>query len=107
MSTITAAMTIGLADEKDLLKGVSNAVAALFPVAMAMASRLDVSHRPFTVILMLGCSYAFINPAGYQTNLMVQEPGKYTFIDYVKLGLPLTIVTGMVAMLLVTLLYRF
>ncbi|MCB9138824.1 MAG: SLC13 family permease [Caldilineaceae bacterium] len=88
---------------------ITNAAAAafMFPVATAMAAGLGVSHRPFIVILMLGCSYAFINPAGYQTNLMVQEPGKYTFIDYVKLGVPLTIVVGLIAMLIVPLLYPF
>ena len=59
------------------------------------------------LLLMLGCSYAFINPAGYQTDLMVQEPGKYSFFDYVKLGVPLTLVAGIVAMLLVPLFYPF
>lgn len=88
---------------------ITNAAAAafMFPVAMSMAGALDVSYRPFVVILMLGCSYAFINPAGYQTNLMVQQPGKYTFVDYVKIGLPLTLVAGLVAILLVPLFYQF
>ncbi len=88
---------------------ITNAAAAafMFPVAVAMAAGLGVSYRPFIVILMLGCSYAFINPAGYQTDLMVQEPGKYSFFDYVKLGAPLTLVAGIVAMLLVPLLYPF
>jgi di/tricarboxylate transporter len=88
---------------------ITNAAAAafMFPVAMLMASALDIRWQPFVVVLMLGCSYAFINPAGYQTNLMVQKPGKYTFLDYVKLGLPLTIVVGIIVVLLVPLLYPF
>ena len=56
---------------------------------------------------MLGCSYAFINPAGYQTNLMVQKPGNYGFVDYAKVGAPLTIIVGIVAIWLAPLLYGF
>ena len=41
-------------------------------------------------ILMIGASGAFINPAGLQTNLMVQGHGGYTFGDFAKVGLPLT-----------------
>lgn len=88
---------------------ITNAAAAafMFPVALSMANGLGVSFMPFAMILMLGTSYAFINPAGYQTNLMVQGPGGYTFVDYVKVGLPLTILVGIVAVLLAPLVYGF
>jgi di/tricarboxylate transporter len=88
---------------------ITNAAAAafMFPVAMLMATALEINWQPFVVALMLGCSYAFINPAGYQTNLMVQEPGQYSFMDYVKLGVPLTIVAGIVVMFLIPLFYPF
>ena len=59
------------------------------------------------MILMLGTSYAFINPAGYQTNLMVQGPGDYGFKDFVKVGIPLTILAGLVALLLAPIVYGF
>jgi len=88
---------------------ITNAAAAafMFPVAMAMAKQMGVSPEPFIAILMLGTSYAFINPAGYQTNLMVQKPGGYEFSDYVKLGVPLTILVGLVAIGLAPFLYGF
>ncbi len=88
---------------------ITNAAAAafMFPVAMLMATALEINWQPFVVALMLGCSYAFINPAGYQTNLMVQEPGQYSFMDYVKLGVPLTIVAGIVVMFLIPVFYPF
>ena len=88
---------------------ITNAAAAafMFPVALSMAGDLGVSFMPFAIILMLGTSYAFINPAGYQTNLMVQEPGGYTFVDFVKVGLPLTILVGAIAILLAPLVYGF
>lgn len=88
---------------------ITNAAAAsiMFPVALAISTALQVSFTPFVVILMLGTSYAFINPAGYQTNLMVQEPGGYTFNDFVKLGLPLTFIAGLVVLILTPLIYQF
>jgi di/tricarboxylate transporter len=55
----------------------------------------------------LGRSYTFINPAGYQTNLMVQKPGNYTFLDFAKLGIPLTILVGIIVLLLTPLIYQF
>ncbi len=88
---------------------ITNAAAAafMFPVVVSLTSSLGVNPIPFVVILMLGTSYAFINPAGYQTNLMVQGPGGYKFMDFAKLGLPLTIIVGTVAVVLAPLIYGF
>jgi di/tricarboxylate transporter len=79
----------------------------MFPVALALSETLDVNFLPFAIVLMLGTSYAVINPAAYQTNLMVQEPGNYTFLDYAKVGLPLTIIVGIVVLILTPLIYQF
>jgi di/tricarboxylate transporter len=81
---------------------ITNAAAAafMFPIALAVATTLQVNFMPFVIILMLGTSYAFINPAGYQTNLMVYEPGGYTFSDFARVGMPLTVLVGIVAVLL-------
>ena len=54
---------------------------------------------------MVSASCALINPAGYQTSLMVQGPGGYTFTDFAKVGLPLTIIVGLVAVPLAPFLY--
>ena len=88
---------------------ITNAAAAsiMFPVALSLSTSLGVSFTPFAVVLMLGTSYAFINPAGYQTNLMVQEPGNYTFSDFAKVGLPLTILVGAIVLILTPLIYQF
>jgi di/tricarboxylate transporter len=87
----------------------TNAAAAafMFPVALGMAQRLHVSFLPFAMILMVGASCAFINPAGFQTNLMVQEPGGYTFADFAKVGIPLTLLIGFVVILVAPLAYGF
>ncbi len=88
---------------------ITNAAAAsiMFPVAISLATSLGLSFTPFAVALMLGTSYAFINPAGYQTNLMVQEPGNYTFIDFARLGLPLTLLVGAIVLILTPIIYQF
>jgi len=50
---------------------------------------------------------AFINPAGFQTNLMVQKPGGYVFSDFARVGIPLTIIVGAVVLLLAPIMYAF
>jgi di/tricarboxylate transporter len=86
---------------------VTNAAAAalMFPIMAGMVTALDTPWQPFVAVLMLGCSYAFINPAGYQTSLMVMKPGGYKFVDFVRVGVPLTVVVGAVAIPLAALLY--
>jgi di/tricarboxylate transporter len=79
----------------------------MFPVALSVANRLGVSFMPYAIILMVGASCAFINPAGFQTNLMVQEPGGYRFGDYAKVGVPLTVLVAVVALLIVPAVYGF
>ena len=66
---------------------------------------LDVPYEPFVAVLMLGTSYVFINPAGYQTHMMVMGPGGYRTTSFATIGIPLTIVLGLVAVPLAPLLY--
>ena len=49
---------------------------------------------PFVIAIMMGASAGFITPIGYQTNLMIYGPGGYRFSDYVRVGLPLSLVVG-------------
>lgn len=88
---------------------ITNAAAAafMFPIGYSLAAALDVSFMPYVIVIMLGCSYAFINPAGYQTNMMVYEPGGYSVKDFIIFGTPLTIVTGILAVLLAPVFYPF
>lgn len=73
----------------------SNAtVAVLFtPVAVSTAEALAVSPRPFLVAVMIAASAAFATPFGYQTNALVYQLGGYNYVDFVKLGIPLNLVT--------------
>lgn len=75
---------------------VSNNAAAvlMFPIAVSAAEQLGVQPMPFVIAIMMGASAGFITPIGYQTNLMIYGPGGYRFGDYVRLGLPLSLVVG-------------
>jgi di/tricarboxylate transporter len=87
--------------------GHAAAAVFIFPVALSIATKLGVSFMPFAITLMMGASCAFINPAGFQTNLMVQGPGGYSFGDFAKMGLPLTVIVAAVVLLIAPLAYRF
>ncbi|MEQ8910544.1 MAG: SLC13 family permease [Vicingaceae bacterium] len=67
------------------------AVAILFPISVALAMELSLDPLPFILIVSFGAAANFITPIGYQTNLMVYGPGAYSFKDYMRIGLPLTI----------------
>jgi len=86
----------------------NNAAAALmFPVTMGAVDRLDVSPLPFVFCLMVAASCSFASPIGYQTNLMVYGPGGYRFSDYLKIGLPLSILMMIVSVGLAPLIWPF
>jgi di/tricarboxylate transporter len=77
----------------------SNATVAVLvtPIAVALAETLQVSPRPFVVAVMLAGSAAFATPFGYQTNTLVFQMGGYKYMDFVRVGLPLNLLTWAVA----------
>jgi di/tricarboxylate transporter len=80
----------------------NNAAAVImFPIALSTAGNLGVSPLPFIITLMVGASASFATPIGYQTNLMVYGVGGYRFADYLRIGIPLTLLVGLVTLLLV------
>ncbi|MBO2606509.1 SLC13 family permease [Shewanella algae] len=86
----------------------NNAAAALaFPVAYAIATSFGVDSRPFILAVVFGASASFISPYGYQTNLMVFNAGNYRFIDFVRLGLPLSLLYSAIVLFLVPMLFPF
>lgn len=86
----------------------NNAAAVLmFPVVFALADNLGVDFMPFVVVLMVAASASFATPIGYQTNLMVFGPGGYHFSDFVRMGVPLTVLLGIVCVLVVPIVWTF
>jgi di/tricarboxylate transporter len=80
----------------------NNAVAVLFtPLGIAIAQKLGVRPEPFIFGILFGASCDFSTPIGYQTNTFVYGPGGYRFLDYLRVGLPLTLVLFVVAMIIV------
>ena len=86
----------------------NNAAAVLmFPIALSISQGLNVSVLPFAVAIMMAASASFATPIGYQTNLMVMGPGGYRFADYLKIGLPLNLITALVALCVIPLVWQF
>ncbi len=84
----------------------NNAAAALmFPIAMGLASSLGVEPTSYIMAVAFGASASFISPYGYQTNLMVYNAGQYQLIDFIKVGLPVSIVFGVITVFGLAILY--
>jgi di/tricarboxylate transporter len=85
----------------------NGAAVLVFPLAAATAGALGVSARPFVIAIMMAASASFATPIGYQTNLMVYGPGGYRFSDYLRIGLPLTVVLAGVVLFIVPRVWPF
>lgn len=87
----------------------SNATVAVLvtPVAIALAESLGVSPRPFIVAVMMAGSAAFATPFGYQTNVIVYQMAGYRYLDFVRVGLPLNLITLVVAITAIRISFPF
>jgi len=84
----------------------NNAVAVIYtPIAMELGTSLGLDPRPFAVAVMFSATVAFATPIGYQTNMMVYGPGGYRFTDYLRVGIPLNIICGLIASVLIPVLW--
>ncbi|MBV7298005.1 SLC13 family permease [Enterovibrio paralichthyis] len=84
----------------------NNAAAAIsFPVGLALALQYQVDPMPYVMTVAFAASASFLSPFGYQTNLMVFTAGNYVPRDYLKAGLPLTLVYGLGVIFLVPLIF--
>jgi di/tricarboxylate transporter len=92
-----------------LTEFLSNATVAVLitPLAVALAESLGVDPRPFLVAVMVAGSAAFATPFGYQTNVLVYRMGGYTFMDFVRVGLPLNFLTWIVGVVAIWFVFPF
>jgi di/tricarboxylate transporter len=81
------------------------AAAIIFPISVTAALQMGLPTIPFILIVAFGSAANFITPIGYQTNLMVYGPGGYKFRDYMKIGLPITIIYMVVCVAVLSLWY--
>ena len=86
----------------------NNAAAILmFPIAVSIAQQLGVDHMPFVIAVMFAASASFIMPLGYQTNLMVMGPGGYQTSDFLKIGIPMSIIVSVTSIVLIPFIWAF
>jgi len=73
---------------------VSNNAAAVIgtPIAIAIAQQLGVNPEPFVLAVLFGANMSFATPFGYQTNLLIMSAGGYKFSDFMRVGIPLTVI---------------
>jgi di/tricarboxylate transporter len=84
------------------------AVAVLLaPIALNTASDLGISPFPLLMAVAVSASAAFLSPVGHSANIMVMGPGGYRFSDYLKVGLPLTLVVLVVVILVMPIFWPF
>lgn len=78
----------------------NNAAAVLvFPIALSVAQSMGVDFIPFAIVIIMAASASFSTPLGYQTNLMIYGPGGYKYADFIKVGIPLTIIVAIITII--------
>jgi di/tricarboxylate transporter len=84
----------------------NNAAAAIgTPIAISIASQLGVPSEPFVLAVLFGANMSFATPYGYQTNLLVMTAGGYKFGDFLRVGIPLTVIMWVGFSIVLPLLY--
>ncbi|WP_287373512.1 SLC13 family permease [Prosthecochloris sp.] len=84
----------------------NNAAAALiFPIVLSIAEKMQIDPLPLMVTLAIAASASFATPIGYQTNLMVYNPGGYKFSDFLKTGSIMNLLSGIIVTIMVYLVY--
>jgi len=83
------------------------AAVIMFPIVMGAAHGLDVSPYPFVFTMMAAAGCNFMTPITYQTNLMVYGPGGYHFTDFQRLGIPLTLLVALIAVIVAPIVFPF
>jgi len=88
---------------------ISNTVTAvlLAPIAVASANMLDVSPYPFAMAIAIGASAAFMTPISSPVNTLVLVPGRYSFMDFVKVGVPFCLIVLLISVIFIPIFFPF
>tara|TARA_R110000803_G_scaffold35102_1_gene76173 strand:+ start:785 stop:2560 length:1776 start_codon:yes stop_codon:yes gene_type:complete len=90
-----------------LTEVVTNAAVAVVmtPLVIALGTQLGIEPRALVIAVMFGASASFASPIGYQTNTIVHAAGNYRFSDFLKIGLPMNLIVGLVTSFAIYLFY--
>jgi di/tricarboxylate transporter len=103
MTPFLALLTVYLVTSLMTEVATNNAVAVIVtPIAIGLAEGLGIDPRAFVVAVMFAASASFATPIGYQTNTLVYGAADYRFIDFMKIGIPMNIILGIVACFAIT-----
>ncbi|MEO2014491.1 MAG: SLC13 family permease [Fuerstiella sp.] len=83
------------------------AAVLVLQIALASATAMNVNAEPLIIALIMGSAGSFATPFGYQTNMMVYGPGGYRSSDYLRLGIPLSIIVGIITVAIAPLVWPF
>ena len=88
---------------------ISNTATAILmaPIAISLATQLNVSPMPFAMVVAIAASAAFMTPVSSPVNTMVVGPGGYKFADFIKIGVPFTLIVMLVTVFIVPILFPF
>ena len=88
---------------------ISNTATAILmaPIAISLATQLNVSPMPFAMVVAIAASAAFMTPVSSPVNTMVVGPGGYKFADFIKIGVPFTLIVMLVTVFIVPTLFPF
>ncbi|MBG2836893.1 MULTISPECIES: SLC13 family permease [Proteus] len=88
---------------------ISNTATAVLmaPIAIAAANQMNVSPLPFAMVIGVAASAAFMTPVSSPVNTLILEPGGYKFADFIKIGVPFTIIVMFISVFLIPLLFPF
>jgi di/tricarboxylate transporter len=91
-----------------VLSGIINnaaTVVLMAPIGIGTATGMNVSADPFLMAIAIGASCAFLTPIGHQSNTIVMGPGGYKFIDYLKMGIPLSLLIILISVPMILLIW--
>ncbi|KFL99138.1 sodium:sulfate symporter transmembrane region domain protein [Haemophilus parainfluenzae ATCC 33392] len=77
------------------------------PIAISLATQLNVFPVPFAMVVAIAASAAFMTPVSSPVNTMVVGPGDYKFADFIKIGVPFTLIVMLVTVFIVPILFPF
>jgi di/tricarboxylate transporter len=82
------------------------ATTALFaPIALALAHGLDIRPEPLVVTVAMAAVTSFFTPIGHHGNLLIYGPGGYQFSDFLRVGIPLTLVVAVIVTIMAPLIW--